>query len=165
MRILICFCGSFAVRYSNFCCDFLSFFFGDFPLVFKIVFIPHQHQLNTRNIGLVVQFFHPIINGLKRLLISDIVNEQHTINVSIVDGCNGSKSLCPSSIPYLYFDERFVIYFYNFLLILDADGGHVTACKFLLNILCEQTAFAHRWLSQDEDFYASRIFHYYLGDV
>jgi len=71
----------------------------------------------------LIEFLNPILYASKTSLVSDIKNQQHSINISIIDGSDSSKSLSSSRIPYLHLHHFPVLCFYYFLFVLHSYCG------------------------------------------
>lgn len=76
---------------------------GDGFQVLQIALISHEHDDDVC-VGMVLEFFQPALNVVKRVLLGDVVDEKGAHSTAVVGGCDGSVALLAGGIPYLGLD-------------------------------------------------------------
>ena len=97
-----------------------SFFFFNFPLLYKVSFIAHQHDYYSL-IGIFLQLLEPFMSIIKANLRCNIINEEGTNCSPIVSICNRSISLLPCSVPDLRLNQLIVCRRYRLSSKLDSN--------------------------------------------
>ena len=85
-------------------CQFLPLFERDCALTFKITLVTNQ---NTRDVISCVffYFYHPVLNSLEGISVSDVVRNNNTVSTFVVAGSDSLEALLTSGIPNLQFDS------------------------------------------------------------
>jgi hypothetical protein len=68
------------------------------PAGFKIVLESNKYDINIL-IGIFVYLLPPILKVSEGMSIGDVIGKDDSIGAFVVGGCDGSKSLLPSSVP------------------------------------------------------------------
>ena len=97
---------SFKERHVESVCKFLSVFCLHFSIRL-VVLIANKNLAHVWR-GILFNFFHPVVDAFKALLIADIVHDNDALSSTIVACSQVSESFLPCSIPDLKFDYLIV---------------------------------------------------------